>query len=127
MPRHTDSEIEQAAERFWQVADALDPATAQVERAGEVDGLIGPAALSLLSPPAVLSGDDGSIPTDTMSVVARKETSNGKLERLSLEELAELRRPASAKSIEEKRAAVAQATQGLRVKVRVTPSMYGRR
>lgn len=62
-----------------------------------------------------------------MSVVARKETSNGKLERLSPEELAELRRPASAKSIEEKRAAVAQATQGLRVKVRVTPSMYGRR
>ncbi len=126
MPRHTDSEIEQAAERFW-LADALDPATAQVERAGEVDGLIGPAAPSLLSPPAVPSGDDGSIPTDTMSVVARKETSNGKLERLSPEELAELRRPATAKSIEEKRAAVAQATQGLRVKVRVTPSMYGRR
>jgi hypothetical protein len=56
-----------------------------------------------------------------------KETSNGKLERLSPEELAELRHPATAKSIEEKRAAVAQATQGLRVKVRVTPSMYGRR
>ncbi len=56
MPRHTDSEIEQAAERFWQLADALDPATAQVERAGEVDDLIGPAALSLLSPPAVPSG-----------------------------------------------------------------------
>jgi len=127
MPRHTDSEIEQAAERFWQLADALDPATAQVERAGEVDGLIGAASPSLLSPPAVPSGDDGSIPTDTMSVVARKETSNGKLERLSPEELAELRRPATAKSVEEKRAAVAQATQGLRVKVRVTPSMYGRR
>jgi hypothetical protein len=124
IPRHTDSEIEQAAERFWQLADALDSATAQAERAGEVDGLIGPAAPSLLSPPAVPSGDDGSIPTDTMSVVARKETSNGKLERLSPEELAELRRPATAKSIEEKRAAVAQATQGLRVKVRVTPSMY---
>jgi hypothetical protein len=127
MPRHTDSEIEQAAERFWQLANALDPATAQVERAGEVDGLIGAASPSLLSPPAVPSGDDGSIPTDTMSVVARKETSNGKLERLSPEELAELRRPATAKSVEEKRAAVAQATQGLRVKVRVTPSMYGRR
>lgn len=51
MPRHSDSEIEQAAERFWQLADALDPATAQVERAGEVDGLIGPAAPSLLSHP----------------------------------------------------------------------------
>lgn len=127
MPRHTDSEIEQAAERFWQLADALDPATAQVARAGEVDGLISAASPSLLSPPAVPSGDDGSIPTDTMSVVARKETSNGKLERLSPEELAELRRPATAKSVEEKRAAVAQATQGLRVKVRVTPSMYGRR
>lgn len=127
MPRHTDSEIEQAAERFWQLADALDPATAQVERAGEVGGLIGAASPSLLSPPTVPSGNDGSIPTDTMSVVARKETSNGKLERLSPEELAELRRPATAKSVEEKRAAVAQATQGLRVKVRVTPSMYGRR
>jgi hypothetical protein len=127
MPRHTDSEIEQAAERFWQLADALDPATAQVERTGEVDGLISAASPSLLSPPAAPSGDDGSIPMDTMSVVARKETSNGKLERLSPEELAELRRPATAKSIEEKRAAVAQATQGLRVKVRVTPSMYGRR
>jgi hypothetical protein len=127
MPRQTDSEIEQAAERFWQLADSLDPATAQVERAGEVDGLIGAASPSLLSSPAVPSGDDGSIPTDTMSVVARKETSNGKLERLSPEELAELRRPATAKSVEEKRAAVAQATQGLRVKVRVTPSMYGRR
>ncbi len=127
MPRHTDSEIEQAAERFWQLAGALDPATAQAERAGEVDDLIGPAAPSLLSPPAVPSGGDGSIPMDTMSVVARKETSNGEFERLSPDELAELRRPASAKSIEEKRAAVAQATQGLRVKVRVTPSMYGRR
>jgi hypothetical protein len=127
MPRHTDSEIEQAAERFWQLADALDPATAHVARAGEVDGLISAVSPSLLSPPAVPSGDDGSIPTDTMSVVARKETSNGKLERLSPEELAELRRPATAKSVEEKRAAVAQATQGLRVKVRVTPSMYGRR
>jgi hypothetical protein len=64
---------------------------------------------------------------DTMSVVAIKQTSNGKLERLSPEELAELRRPATAKSIEEKRAAVAQATHGLRVKIRVTPNMYGRR
>jgi hypothetical protein len=36
-----------------------------------------------------------------MNVVASKQTSNGKLERLSPEELAELRRPATAKSIEE--------------------------
>lgn len=84
-------------------------------------------ARSRLSRPTVPSGGDGSIPADIMSVVAYKETSNGKLERLSPEELAELRRPATAKSIEEKRAAIAQATQGLRVKVRVTPSMYGRR
>jgi hypothetical protein len=128
MPRHTDSEIEQAAERFRQLADALDPATARVERAGEVDGLIDPAAPSpALSARSAIRGRWHSIPTDTMGVVARKETGNGKLERLSPEELAELRRPATAKSIEEKRAAVAQATQGLRVKVRVTPSMYGRR
>ncbi|HTA34798.1 MAG TPA: hypothetical protein VK721_15360 [Solirubrobacteraceae bacterium] len=71
MPRHTDSEIEQAAERFWQLADALDPATAKVERAGEVDGLIGAASQSLLSPPAVPSGDDGSIPTVWLCSVER--------------------------------------------------------
>lgn len=59
--------------------------------------------------------------------VASQQTNNGKIDRLSHDELAELRRPATAKSIEEKRAAVAQATQGFRVKVRVTPSMYGRR
>jgi hypothetical protein len=64
---------------------------------------------------------------DTMRVVASKQTNNGRSERLSPKELAELMRPATAKTLEEKRAAVAQATQGLRVKVRVTPSMYGRR
>jgi hypothetical protein len=81
----------------------------------------------MASPPTAPSEVDGGMRADTMSVVASKQTSNGKLERLSPEELAELRRPATAKSIEEKRAAVAQATQGLRVKIRVTPSMYGRR
>jgi hypothetical protein len=35
-PRHTDIDIEQAAQRFERIADTLDPATAQVERA---DGL----------------------------------------------------------------------------------------
>jgi hypothetical protein len=64
---------------------------------------------------------------DTMRSVASKQTSNGRPDRLSAKELAELRRPATAKTLEEKRAAVEQATQGLRVKVRVTPSMYGRR
>ena len=55
------------------------------------------------------------------------KTGNGKPERLTPEELAELLRPAKTGTIEEKRAAVKRATQGLRVKVRVTPSMYGRR
>ena len=31
MTRHTDNEIEQAARRFEQIADSLDPATAHVE------------------------------------------------------------------------------------------------
>ena len=31
MTRHTDKEIEHAARRFEQLADSLDPATAQVE------------------------------------------------------------------------------------------------
>jgi DNA-directed RNA polymerase specialized sigma24 family protein len=31
MTRHTDKEIEQAAERFERLADALDPATTEVE------------------------------------------------------------------------------------------------
>jgi hypothetical protein len=61
-----------------------------------------------------------------MGSVAAKQT-NGKSERLSPEELAELMRPPTAKSLEEKRDAVRRATSGLRVKVRVTPSMYGRR
>lgn len=52
---------------------------------------------------------------------------NGRPERLSPERLAELKRPATAKTLEEKRAALKRATEGLRVKVRVTPDMYGRR
>jgi hypothetical protein len=31
MTRHTDKEIEQAARRFEQLADSMDPATAEVE------------------------------------------------------------------------------------------------
>jgi hypothetical protein len=31
MPRHTDKEIEQAARRFEELADSLDPETAKVE------------------------------------------------------------------------------------------------
>jgi hypothetical protein len=58
--------------------------------------------------------------------MATKRT-NGRPERLSPDRLAELRRPATAKTPEEKRAALERATEGLRVKVRVTPDMYGRR
>jgi hypothetical protein len=61
-----------------------------------------------------------------MRTVTTKQT-NGRPERLSPEELAALMRPATAKSLEEKREAVRRATSGLRIKVRVTPSMYGRR
>jgi hypothetical protein len=58
--------------------------------------------------------------------MATKQT-NGRPERLSPERLAELRRPATAETLDEKRAAVKRATEGLRVNVRVTPDMYGRR
>jgi hypothetical protein len=58
--------------------------------------------------------------------VATKQV-NGRSARLSPERLAELKRPALAKTPEEKHAALKRATDGLRVKVRVTPDMYGRR
>jgi hypothetical protein len=74
----------------------------------------------------MLSGRDGNMTVDTMSSMATKQT-NGRPERLSPERLAELKRPATAKTIEEKRAGLKCATEGLRVKVRVTPDMYGRR
>jgi hypothetical protein len=61
-----------------------------------------------------------------MSSVTMKHT-NGRSARLSPERLAELTRPALTKTPEEKRAALKRATEGLRVKVRVTPDMYGRR
>jgi len=34
--RHTDNEIEQAAQRFEQLADTLDPATAEVEHTDDL-------------------------------------------------------------------------------------------
>jgi hypothetical protein len=61
-----------------------------------------------------------------MSSVATKQTSD-RLERLNPERLAELTRPPAYKTLEERRAALEQATEGFRVKVRVTPDMYGRR
>ncbi len=63
---------------------------------------------------------------DRMRSMAKTQT-NGTPEPLSLERLAELRRPAKYKTPKEKRAALKRATEGLRVKVRVTPDMYGRR
>lgn len=79
-----------------------------------------------------LKSDDICLPamaaweSDTMRSVTTKQT-NGRPERLSPERLAELRRPATARTLEEKRAALKRATERLRVKVRVTPDMYGRR
>jgi hypothetical protein len=52
---------------------------------------------------------------------------NGNFERLSPEELASLTRAPTAKTTDEKRENVARATRGLRVEVRVTPALYGRR
>lgn len=45
-------------------------------------------------------------------------------EPLSPERLAELRRPATYETVEERREAVKRATEGLRVGVRVTRDMY---
>jgi hypothetical protein len=70
-----------------------------------------------------MSGLAGSMLGDIMRSVAKQQT-NGKIERLSAEELAELLVPATAKTPEEKRAALKRATTGLRVKVRVTRDMY---
>ncbi len=36
MTRHTDNEIEQAAQRFEQLADTLDPAAAEVEHTDDL-------------------------------------------------------------------------------------------
>jgi hypothetical protein len=58
------------------------------------------------------------------SVTKQQKQANGKPERLSPERLAELMRPATAETLEEKRAAIKRATEGLRVKVRVTRDMY---
>jgi hypothetical protein len=58
-----------------------------------------------------------------MRAMAKAQT-NGKIEKLSPERLAELLVPAVYKSPEEKRAALKRATTGLRAKVRVTRDMY---
>jgi len=72
-----------------------------------------------------MSGSAGTT-IGSMESVAKTQT-NRRPEPLSPERLAELRRPAKYKTPEEKRAALKSATEGLRVNVRVTPDMYGRR
>lgn len=64
--------------------------------------------------------------TGSMESVAKTQT-NGRPAPLSPKRLAELRRPATSETIEQKRAAVIRATEGLSFKVRVTPDMYRRR
>lgn len=71
----------------------------------------------------MVSGGAGRMSADTMRSVAKQHT-NGTLGRLSPERLAELVRPATVETLEEKRAAIKRATEGLRIKVRVTRDMY---
>jgi hypothetical protein len=72
---------------------------------------------------AEMSGWAGNMLVNIMGSVAKQQT-NGKIKRLSAEELAELMVPATAKTPEEKEAALKRATTGLRAKVRVTRDMY---
>jgi len=58
-----------------------------------------------------------------MKAMAKAQT-NGKIEKLSPERLAELFVPAAYKTVEERRAALKRATTGLRANVRVTRDMY---
>ena len=58
-----------------------------------------------------------------MKLMAKAQT-NGKIEKLSPEELAEFFVPAVYKTPEEKRAALKRATTGLRFKTRITRDMY---
>ncbi len=60
-----------------------------------------------------------------MRIMAKAQTnSNGKIKRLSSEELAEMTTLPAYETVEERRAALKAATTGLRVKVRVTRDMY---
>jgi hypothetical protein len=62
-----------------------------------------------------------------MSQTNGKIEPNGKIERLTAEEVAALTTPAQATTPEERREAMRRATEGLRAEVRVTTSMYRRR
>jgi hypothetical protein len=59
-----------------------------------------------------------------MAKAKAKAQTNGKIEKLSPERLAELFVPAVYKTPEEKRAAIKRATTGLRFKTRITRDMY---
>jgi hypothetical protein len=60
----------------------------------------------------------------TITKAMAKAQTNGRPKPLSPERLAELRVPAVYETPEEKRVALKRATEGLRVKVRVTRDMY---
>jgi hypothetical protein len=62
--------------------------------------------------------------TSMAQAQTKRARSNGKIEKLSPEELAEFLVPATAKTPEEKEAAFKRATTGLRANVRVTRDMY---
>jgi len=61
-----------------------------------------------------------------MSQTNGKIESNGKIERLTAEEVAALTRPGQAKTPEERREATRRTTAGLHAAVRVTTAMYRR-
>ncbi len=62
-----------------------------------------------------------------MTSMAKAQTSNGKIDRLSPEELAEITHLPKYATVEERRAALKRATTGLRFKTRITLDMYRRR
>ncbi len=70
-----------------------------------------------------MSGVAGTMGLRSMGLVAKTHI-DMRLEPLSPERLAELRRPARYKTPDEKRAALKRATEGLHVGVRVTRDMY---
>ncbi len=65
--------------------------------------------------------------TSMAKAQTKKAQSNGKIERLSPEELAEITRQPKYKTPEEKRAALKRATEGLRLKTHITLDTYRRR
>lgn len=66
--------------------------------------------------------------TATVTSMAKTQTkqaqTNGKIDRLSPEELAEITHPPKYETVEERRTALKRATTGLRFKTRITLDMY---